>query len=329
MRSSERPEQLEQREHWHHRGEGKGGAPVVTIDRVSRIGIVGAGQMGRGIAQLCATAGYHVELIDVAEPQLKGAVAKIRAGLERAVERGTLAAGREEEILALIHPSTTLDRLREVHLVIEAIPEDQKQKQTLFAELGRICRPEAVLASNTSSIPITKLGAASGRADRVVGLHFMNPAPVMNLVEVVRGLNTSEETVALVLDVAKRLGKTSVVAHDVPGFIVNRVLMPMINEAIFALEQGVASAEAIDRAMTAGANHPMGPLALADRIGLDTVLAICEVLHRELGDPKFRPCPLLRRYVEAGWLGRKAGRGFYLYDEIGDRARVATVGTPP
>lgn len=313
-------------EHRHQSGEWEVGVPAMTIDRITRIGVVGAGQMGRGIAQVCATAGHHVELIDVAEPQLKGAVAKIRAGLERAVERATLAAGRVEEALALIHPSTALDRLREVHLVIEAIPENQEQKQTLFAELGRICRPDTVLASNTSSIPITKLGTISGRADRVVGLHFMNPVPVMNLVEVVRGLNTSEETVALALDVARHLGKTPVVANDVPGFIVNRVLMPMINEAIFALEQGVASAEAIDRAMTAGANHPVGPLALADRIGLDTVLAICDVLHRELGDPKFRPCPLLRRYVEAGWLGRKAGRGFYLYDEAGERATVATRG---
>lgn len=309
-------------EHRHQSGEREVGVPTMTIDRVSRIGIVGAGQMGRGIAQVCATAGYDVELIDVGEVQLKGAIAKIRFGLERAVERGTLAAGRVEEVLALIHPSTTLDRLREVYLVIEAIPENQEQKQTLFAELGRICQPQTVLASNTSSIPITKLGAVSGRADRVVGLHFMNPAPVMNLVEVVRGLNTSEETVALVLDLVKHLGKTPVVANDMPGFIVNRVLMPMINEAIFALEQGVASAEAIDRAMTAGTNHPVGPLALADRIGLDTVLAICEVLYRELGDPKFRPCPLLRRYVEAGWLGRKTGRGFYRYDEVGERATV-------
>ncbi|MCP9452786.1 MAG: 3-hydroxyacyl-CoA dehydrogenase NAD-binding domain-containing protein [Nitrospira sp.] len=314
------PEQIEPH---HQRGEREVGVPAMTSDMITRIGIVGAGQMGRGIAQVCAMAGYHVELIDVMEPQLKGAIAKIRVGLERAVERGALATGRVEEVLALIHPSTTLDRLDEVHLVIEAIPENQEQKQTLFAELGRICRPDTVLASNTSSIPITKLGAVSGRADRVVGLHFMNPAPVMNLVEVVRGLNTSDETVALALDVAKHLGKTPVVANDVPGFIVNRVLMPMINEAIFALEQGVASAEAIDRAMTAGANHPVGPLALADRIGLDTVLAICEVLHRELGDPKFRPCPLLRRYVEAGWLGRKTGRGFYLYDEAGERSTVA------
>ena len=208
-----------------------------------------------------------------------------------------------------------LERLRDVQLVIEAIPEDLPLKQELFSELNRICQPQTVFASNTSSISITKLGAASGRPDRVVGLHFMNPAPVMRLVEVVRGLETSERTLHLAMDLAKRLGKTPVVAKDVPGFIVNRVLIPMINEAIFTLEEGVASAEDIDLAMTTGANHPVGPLALADRIGLDTVLAICEVLYQDLGDPKFRPCPLLRRYVEAGWLGRKSGRGFYVYQD--------------
>ncbi len=297
----------------------------MRIDDVTRVGIVGAGQMGRGIAQVCAAAGYHVELIDVAESRLREAMAKVRAGLERAVEDGKLANSRVEEIVALVHPSVTLDGLREVHLVIEAVPEDRTLKQKLFAEMGRICQPHTVLASNTSSIPITKLGAASGRSDRVVGLHFMNPVPVMKLVEVVRGLETSDETVALALDFAERLGKTPVVANDVPGFIVNRLLMPMINEAIFALEEQVAPAEAIDLAMTAGTNHPVGPLALADRIGLDTVLAICEVLYQELGDPKFRPCPLLRRYVEAGWLGRKTGRGFYQYDMVGKESRVVHV----
>ncbi|MDF0643001.1 MAG: 3-hydroxyacyl-CoA dehydrogenase NAD-binding domain-containing protein [Nitrospira sp.] len=291
----------------------------MRLDDVKTIGIVGAGQMGRGIAQVCATAGYPVLLEDVDESSLTAALAKIRAGLEHAVERGSLTDLQAGEAQALIRPLGDLHRLHEVQLVIEAIPEDLSLKERLFAELHRVCRPNAVLASNTSSISITKLGAAAGRPDRVVGLHFMNPAPVMRLVEVVRGLDTSESTLTLALDLAKRLGKTPVVAKDVPGFIVNRILIPMINEAIFALEKGVASAADIDLAMTTGANHPVGPLSLADRIGLDTVLSICEVLYRNLDDAKFRPCPLLRRYVEAGWLGRKSGRGFYLYETSGER----------
>lgn len=291
----------------------------MKLDEIKKIGIVGAGQMGRGIAQVCATTGYHVRLVDVAAPPLTEALAKIRTGLERAVERGSLTGHQAGEVLALIHPIVQLDRLQEVDLVIEAIPEDLALKQELFAELNRICRPHTILASNTSSISITKLGAASGRPDQVIGLHFMNPAPVMRLVEIVRGLETSERTMHLAMDLAKRLGKTPVVAKDVPGFIVNRVLMPMINEAVFAWEKGVATVEDIDLAMTAGANHPVGPLALADRIGLDTVLAICEVLYQDLGDPKFRPCSMLRRYVEAGWLGRKSGRGFYVYKGRNER----------
>lgn len=291
----------------------------MQLEDITTIGIVGAGQMGRGISQVCATAGYQVLLVDIAELPLMEAVAKIRGGLERAVERGSLTDHQAGEVLALIYPMAQLDRLRAVQLVIEAIPEDLSLKLELFTELNRVCRPQTILASNTSSISITKLGAASGRPDRVVGLHFMNPAPVMRLVEVVRGLETSEQTVSLAMELATRLGKTPVMAKDVPGFIVNRVLIPMINEAIFALEEGVASAEDIDLAMTTGANHPVGPLALADRIGLDTVLAICEVLYQDLGDSKFHPCPLLRRYVGAGWLGRKTGRGFYAYEPSGER----------
>lgn len=296
----------------------------MKLDDIKTIGIVGAGQMGRGISQVCATAGYEVLLVDVAEPPLTEAISKIRVGLQRAVERGSLTDPQAGEVLALIRPLGQLDRLRDVQMVIEAIPEDLSVKQELFAQLNRICAPHVVLASNTSSISITKLGAASGRPDRVVGLHFMNPAPVMRLVEVVRGLETSERTTQLALDLAKRLGRTPVLAKDAPGFIVNRVLIPMINEAVFALEEGVASAEDIDLAMTTGANHPVGPLALADRIGLDTVLAICEVLYHDLGDPKFRPCPLLRRYVDAGWLGRKSSRGFYIYERK-DELQEATL----
>lgn len=294
---------------------------------IKTIGVVGAGQMGRGISQVFATAGYEVLLVDVAEPVLEDALKKTRASVERAVERGQLSAGQSVEVMKRIHPEVHLYRLHEVHLVIEAVPEDRRLKEQLFAQLDRLVLPSTILASNTSSISITKLGAAADRPDRTVGLHFMNPAPVMRLVEVVRGMDTSERTVGLMLELVRNLGKVPVVCKDMPGFIVNRILMPMINEAIFALEENVASAEAIDLAMTTGTNHPVGPLALADRIGLDTVLAICEVLHQDLGEPKFRPCTLLRRYVEAGWLGKKSGRGFYVYDETGPRTEASTLHT--
>lgn len=291
----------------------------MILDDINTIGIVGAGQMGRGIAHVCVTAGYRVILMDVTDSVLDEALNKMRAGFERAVEHGAISQEHIQAALALIQPSSRQEDLQHAEMIIEAVPEDAALKRDLFTKLGRLCAPETILASNTSSISITQLAAAAGRPERVIGMHFMNPVPVMRLVEVVRGRQTRPETVTLVVDLARRLGKVPVVSQDVPGFIVNRILMPMINEAIFAAEAGVGSAEDIDLAMRTGANHPVGPLALADRIGLDTVLAICDVLHRDLQDPKFRPCPLLRRYVEAGRLGRKTGHGFYSYAAQGER----------
>jgi 3-hydroxybutyryl-CoA dehydrogenase len=287
----------------------------MTIDEIRTVGVVGAGQMGRGIAQVLATAGWEVLLVDTADQALEQATAKIRQGVMKAVEKGAVRKDQSGAVMERIRPMKQIEPLREAQFVIEAVPEVPSLKCGLFGRLGQICAPQAVLTSNTSSISIASLAKASGRPDRVAGLHFMNPVPVMKLVEVVRAIETSDRTVELALAVVHRLGKTPVVSKDVPGFIVNRVLMPMINEAIFALDEGVASAEAIDVAMVEGTNQPVGPLALADRIGLDTVLAICEVLHQDLGDPKFMPCPLLRKYVEAGKLGRKSGRGFYVYSE--------------
>jgi 3-hydroxybutyryl-CoA dehydrogenase len=279
-----------------------------------RVVVVGAGQMGAGIAQVAAAAEYHVTLVDVFPDQLERARAGIERSLAKLVEKGRVeegvAAGALERIATAGEAG---DAARDAMLIVEAAPEDVDLKLRLFRELDAGAGDGTVLASNTSSIPITRLAAATGRPDRVVGMHFMNPVPLMPLVEVIRGLETADETAALVRAAAERMGKTVAEARDFPGFISNRVLVPMLNEAVYCLMEGVGDRESIDAVMKLGMNHPMGPLELADLIGLDTCLAIMEVLHEGLGDDKYRPCPLLRTYVAAGRLGRKSGRGFYEY----------------
>jgi len=283
--------------------------------KIDRIGVIGAGQMGSGIAQVASQVGLDVLVHDVAEDLIKKGIASIRAGLEKAVAKSKLAREEADAILARIRPAATLDQLCQADLIIEAATENEPLKIDLFRQLGSVARPEVILASNTSSISITRLGTASGRPDKVIGMHFMNPVPVMRLVEIVRGLATGEDTYETVKALAARMGKSTMVAQDSPGFVVNRILVPMINEAVYVLFEGIGSVEDVDMAMKLGTNHPMGPLELADLIGLDTCLAIMEVMQNVLGDDKYRPCPLLKRYVDAGYLGRKSGRGFYRYEK--------------
>ncbi|HUQ06175.1 MAG TPA: 3-hydroxybutyryl-CoA dehydrogenase [Kofleriaceae bacterium] len=288
-------------------------------DTINKLGVVGGGQMGQGIAQVAAQAGIDVILVDVTQAAAETAVGKLKKTLDRLVERGKLAGDARDAIAGRLRPAGTHEALADRDFVIEAAPEVETLKIDLFQKLGAVLGEDAILASNTSSISITKLAAASGRPDRVVGMHFMNPVPLMKLVEIVRGLPTSDATYTTTVGLAQRFGKTTIGARDIPGFIVNRVLIPLLNEACYALYEGLGSASDIDTGVKLGLNHPMGPLELADLIGLDTVLAIAGVLHHELGDDKYRPCPLLRQHVAAGWLGRKTGRGFYTYDAGGNR----------
>ena len=290
------------------------------MKEIDAIGVIGAGTMGHGIAQVAALGGLDVVMIDVAEGALEAGVEKIGKGLGRLLAKKKIDQSQYDEAMARVSTSTGANAAAEVDLVVEAVVEKFEVKSQVLSDLDGICRHDAILATNTSSISITRLAAATSRPERVIGMHFMNPVPLMKLVEIIRGLATSQDTYDQVEALTRRLGKTPVEVHDSPGFVSNRVLMPMINEAIFCLAEGVGDAPAIDEVMRLGMNHPMGPLALADLIGLDICLDILQVLNRGFQDPKYRPCPLLVRMVDAGYLGRKSGRGFYTYGEDEQRA---------
>ncbi len=280
---------------------------------IQNIMVIGAGQMGSGIAQVCAQAGYSVVLHDMQEEFVQKGIGIISKNLNRSVEKGRLNESEKESILSRITASVSLENASNADLVIEAVIENMDVKTQLFKMLDQYAPAHTILASNTSSLPITEIAAATNRPEKVIGMHFMNPVPVMKLVEIIRGLQTADDVYATIESVSKKLQKVPVEVNDFPGFISNRILMPMINEAIFSVYEGVATPEAVDEIMKLGMNHPMGPLTLADFIGLDTCLYIMETLHEGFGDDKYRPCPLLRKYVKAGWLGKKSGRGFYNY----------------
>lgn len=283
------------------------------LEQIKVIGVLGAGQMGAGIAQVAATVGYQVLLADISLERSEQGKAGVEKQLTRSVVKERITEAQKTEILGRLTPIGGMEALSGADFVVEAATENEELKLKLFAQLDEYCAPHAILATNTSSIPITRIAAATTRPHKVIGMHFMNPVPVMKLVEVIKGLATDEETYELTEALAAKMGKTTVLARDMPGFIVNRILMPMINEAVTALYEGIGSREDIDAGMKLGTNQPMGPLTLADFIGLDTCLAIMEVLHEGMGDSKYRPCPLLKQYVDAGWMGRKSGRGFYEY----------------
>ena len=284
-----------------------------AVPQIERIGVIGAGQMGTGIAEVAALAGYQVRLLDVGQAQLDQAIERIDLHLERRVSKGTLEDGERRAAMERIETGTSYELFRDCQLAVEAASEKETLKRDILKQLIEHLPKDALIATNTSSISITRLAAGTDRPERFIGMHFMNPVPAMKLVELIRGIATEEATFQAIKEVVQRLGKTAVTAEDFPAFIVNRILLPMINEAIYTLYEGVGNVESIDTAMKLGANHPMGPLELADFIGLDTCLAVMQVLYDGLADSKYRPCPLLVKYVEAGWLGRKAQRGFYDY----------------